>query len=67
MSSSPSPHPSLGRRFVPLSEVAEIFSISPSQAYALVRTGELRAIQIGGRRQWRVELSEIEGSSQMRV
>lgn len=60
MSSSPSPHPTLGRRFVPLSEVAEMFSISSSQAYALVRSGELRAIQIGGRRQWRVELSEIE-------
>lgn len=37
-----------------------MFSISSSQAYALVRSGELRAIQIGGRRQWRVELSEIE-------
>ncbi|MGP9684120.1 helix-turn-helix transcriptional regulator [Brachybacterium sp. AOP3-A1-3] len=60
MSSSPSPHPVLGRRFVPLSEVAEMFSISSSQAYALVRSGDLRAIQIGGRRQWRVELSEIE-------
>lgn len=37
-----------------------MFSISSSQAYALVRSGDLRAIQIGGRRQWRVELSEIE-------
>lgn len=37
-----------------------MFSIPSSQAYALVRSGELRAIQIGGRRQWRVELSEIE-------
>lgn len=37
-----------------------MFSISSSQAYALVRSGELRAIQVGGRRQWRVELSEIE-------
>lgn len=60
MNPSPSPHPTLGRRFVPLSKVAEMFSISSSQAYALVRSGELRAIQIGGRRQWRVELSEIE-------
>lgn len=37
-----------------------MFSISSSQAYALVRSGELRAIQVGGRRQWRIELSEIE-------
>ncbi|MGP5306936.1 helix-turn-helix transcriptional regulator [Brachybacterium alimentarium] len=60
MSSSPAQHLTLRRRFIPLSEVAEMFSISSSQAYALVRSGELRAIQIGGRRQWRVELSEIE-------
>lgn len=47
-------------RFVPLSDVAETLSISASQAYALVRSGELRAIKIGGRGQWRVETTEIE-------
>lgn len=47
-------------RFVPLSDVAEMLSISASQAYALVRSGELRAIKIGGRGQWRVETAEIE-------
>lgn len=47
-------------RFVPLSDVAEMLSISASQAYALVRSGELRAIKVGGRGQWRVETSEIE-------
>lgn len=47
-------------RFVPLSDVAETLSISSSQAYALVRSGELRAIKVGGRGQWRVEVSEIE-------
>lgn len=47
-------------RFVPLSEVAEMLSISASQAYALVRSGELRAIKVGGRGQWRVERSEFE-------
>lgn len=35
-------------------------SISRSQAYALVRLGELRAIQIGGRGQWRVSLEAFE-------
>lgn len=55
----PSPH-TLTRRFVPLDVIVEIFSISRSQAYSLVRSGELRAIQVGGRGQWRVELSEIE-------
>lgn len=47
-------------RFVPLSDVAEMLSISASQAYALVRSGELRAIKVGGRGQWRVELDELE-------
>ncbi|HIY23515.1 MAG TPA: helix-turn-helix domain-containing protein [Candidatus Brachybacterium merdigallinarum] len=47
-------------RFVPLSDVAETLSISASQAYALVRSGELRAIKVGGRGQWRVEVAELE-------
>lgn len=47
-------------RFVPLSDVAESLSISASQAYALVRSGELRAIKVGGRGQWRVETTELE-------
>lgn len=47
-------------RFVPLADVAETLSISAAQAYALVRRGELRAIQVGGRGQWRVEISELE-------
>ena len=47
-------------RFVPISDVAEMLSISASQAYALVRSGELRAIKVGGRGQWRVETTEIE-------
>lgn len=47
-------------RFVPLDYVEKTLSISKSQAYALVRTGDLRAIRIGGRNQWRVELTELE-------
>ena len=47
-------------RFLPLADVAELLSISASQAYALVRSGELRAIKVGGRGQWRVEESELE-------
>ena len=34
--------------------------MSASQAYALVRNGELRAIKVGGRGQWRVEQSELD-------
>lgn len=47
-------------RFLQLSDVAEILNISASQAYALVRNDELRAIKIGGRGQWRVERSALE-------
>lgn len=50
----------LPRKFMPLEGVQEILSISRSQAYALVRSGELRAIQVGGRNQWRVSESELE-------
>lgn len=48
-------------RFLPLADVAEILNISAAQAYALVRSGELPAIKIGGRGQWRVESSQLEG------
>ncbi|MPZ96384.1 MAG: helix-turn-helix domain-containing protein [Propionibacteriales bacterium] len=47
-------------RFLRLSDVAEVLNISASQAYALVRRKELRAIKVGGRGQWRVEASELE-------
>lgn len=47
-------------KFVPLEYVMDELSISRSQAYALVRTGDLRAIQVGGRGQWRVDLVELE-------
>lgn len=36
-------------RFMTLPQVAEDLAISQAQAYALVRSGELPAIQIGGR------------------
>ncbi len=47
-------------RFLTLADVQEILNISQPQAYALVRSGDLPAIQVGGRSQWRVEASELE-------
>jgi len=47
-------------RFLLLADVAEILNIKPRQAYTLVHTGELPAIQIGGRGQWRIEATELE-------
>lgn len=37
-----------------------MLNISAAQAYALVRSGELRAIKVGGRGQWRVAESDFE-------
>ena len=48
-------------RFLTLADVAEVLNTSSAQVYALVRRGELPAIKIGGRGQWRVEASELEG------
>jgi excisionase family DNA binding protein len=47
-------------RFLRLSDVAEVLNISSSQVYSLVRRGDLDAIKIGGRGQWRVEASALE-------
>lgn len=49
-----------GPRFLQLSDVAEILNISAAQTYALVRSGELPAIKVGGRGQWRVERDQLE-------
>ena len=47
-------------RFLTLADVAEVLNTSSAQVYALVRRGELPAIKIGGRGQWRVERSRLE-------
>jgi excisionase family DNA binding protein len=52
--------PRPGARFLTLVDVAEVLNTSSAQVYALVRGGDLPAIKIGGRGQWRVESSELE-------
>ena len=47
-------------RFLTLEQVAKELSTSEAQIYALVRRGELSAIRLGGRGQWRVEGSKLE-------
>jgi excisionase family DNA binding protein len=49
-----------GPRFLSLTDVAETLSISTAQVHALVRRGDLPAIKIGGRGQWRVEATVLE-------
>lgn len=43
-----------------LDNVCDELSISSSQAYALGPSGDLPAIQVGGRGQWQVERSKLE-------
>jgi excisionase family DNA binding protein len=47
-------------RFLQLADVAEMLNISTRQAYALVNSGELPAIRVGGRGQWRIEATQLE-------
>jgi excisionase family DNA binding protein len=48
------------KRFLLLDDVAAELSTSKSQIYAMVRSGELPAIKVGGRGQWRIERSTLE-------
>jgi excisionase family DNA binding protein len=47
-------------RFLTMSEVAEELAVSDSQVYHMVRSGELPAIKVGGRGQWRIERVRLE-------
>jgi excisionase family DNA binding protein len=40
--------------------VQDELAISASQLYALVRRGDLPAVKLGGRGQWRVERTKLE-------
>ena len=58
--SASTPGPAASPRFLQLADVAETLNISSAQVYALVRSGDLPAIKIGGRGHWRVEVSQLE-------
>ena len=47
-------------RFLQLQDVAEELNVKLPQVRALVKSGELPAIQIGGRGMWRVERVALE-------
>ncbi|TAL40766.1 MAG: DNA-binding protein [Salinibacterium sp.] len=53
------PAASLGR-FLTIADTAELLSISMTQTYALVRSGELPAIKVGAHGHWRVERTVLE-------
>ncbi|VXB81223.1 helix-turn-helix domain-containing protein [Aeromicrobium sp. 9AM] len=52
--------PPTSPRFLTLADVADILNVTVRQVYALVRSGDLRGIQIGGRGQWRIENDQLE-------
>jgi excisionase family DNA binding protein len=47
-------------RFLKIEDAAAELATSKSQIYALLRSGELQGIQIGGRAQWRIERVKLE-------
>lgn len=47
-------------RFLTLTDVAETLNVSLSQVKALVRSGDLQGVKLGGRGVWRVETTELE-------
>ena len=49
-----------GPRFLQLADVADVLNTSAAQVYALVRSGDLPAIKIGGRGVWRVDRDKLD-------
>lgn len=47
-------------RFLTLADTAEVLSVSPHEVLDLVRSGELPAINVGSKGQWRIENSVLE-------
>ena len=62
ISNEPPPSP----RFLTIEDVALELATSKSQIYALLRSSELKGIQIGGRGQWRIERVKLEEYSSRR-
>jgi excisionase family DNA binding protein len=52
--------PGIQPRLLTLEDVATYLSVSVAQVYALVRSGELPAVKLGGRGVWRVDKRELD-------
>jgi excisionase family DNA binding protein len=55
-----SPDSRLEPRFLTLEDVAAYLAVSVPQVYALVRSGDLQAMKVGGRGVWRVDKERLE-------
>ena len=56
----PETGPEVEARYWTLEQVARYLSSSTPQVYALVRSGELPAIKLGGRGVWRVDRRQLD-------
>jgi excisionase family DNA binding protein len=54
------PTPGVEPRFYTLEDVATILNVRVAQVYALVRSGELPAVKLGGRGVWRVDRLQLD-------
>lgn len=52
--------PGVEPRFYTLEDVATILNVRVAQVYALVRSGDLPAVKIGGRGVWRVQRQQLD-------
>ncbi len=48
------------QKFLTIADVADYLSVSAGQVRTLIKNGEIPAIQVGGRGQWRIEESKLE-------
>lgn len=48
------------RRFLTIEQVAEELSVGQPLVRALLRSGELRGMQVGARGVWRISISDVE-------
>jgi excisionase family DNA binding protein len=48
------------RRFLTIEQAAEELNVSESQIRALLKAGDLRGFQVGGRGVWRIGAADIE-------
>jgi excisionase family DNA binding protein len=56
MTETPAPN----RRFLTIEQVAQELNVSEVQVRALLRSGELPGIQVGGRGVWRIGVNDVE-------
>jgi excisionase family DNA binding protein len=51
----PTPH-----RFLTPTQAAEELNVKPNQIHAMIKLGELRALQVGARGMWRIGRQDLE-------